>query len=115
MNKLVRVLMIKTLYKKGRFLMEPFDHQRENDRKGSKGKVVMAGIIGALFLFLIIPSLSEDEKANDSLEEKNPLKRTETNVSAAEEDEESNSITKAVDKSMDAVVSVINYQGGDMW
>jgi serine protease Do len=99
--------------------MEPFDHQRENDRKGSKGKVVMAGIIGAiigaLFLFLIIPSLSEDEKANDSLEEKNPLKQTETNVSAAEEDEESNSITKAVDKSMDAVVSVINYQGGDMW
>ncbi|MBT2688784.1 trypsin-like peptidase domain-containing protein [Bacillus sp. ISL-47] len=74
------------------------------------------GVIGALFIFLTIPSLSEDEKANESLEEKNPLKQSEKKVNAAEEgDGESNSITKAVDKSMDAVVSVINYQGGDMW
>ncbi|MEK3854135.1 S1C family serine protease [Cytobacillus sp. FSL H8-0458] len=95
--------------------MEPFDHQKENERKGSSRKWIIAGLIGAvmgalLIVLIIFPLIGE--KADKSPLDKNPLKQS--NVSAAE-GKETNPVTEAVEKSMKAVVSVINFQGGDMW
>ena len=72
----------------------------------------IAGIVvGAILIFLLGPFSEKDilPTAEENAEGKI------TKTVSADEGEEEPSIKEAVDRSMDAVVSVVKYEGGSMW
>lgn len=76
-------------------------------------KSIVSGLAGVVLGILLMIFLSPNG-SNDSAKTKESSKILEEKVEANEVSTKS-SIANAVEASKDAVVSVVNYQGGDMW
>ncbi|RFU64220.1 S1C family serine protease [Bacillus sp. V59.32b] len=93
--------------------MSEFERDDRNKRKSGNRKIMTAAfigaVIGALIIFLGMSLFDEetDQQATD--------KTAATNASAEEGNNGTPSVTGAVEQSMDSVVSVFNYRGGDIW
>ncbi|MFT9599100.1 S1C family serine protease [Mesobacillus sp.] len=87
-----------------------------NHKKSNFKSLILTGIagivVGAILIFLLGP-FSSDEDLLPAVKENAEGKIT--TKASADEGEEDPTIKEAVDKSLDTVVSVVKYAGGNMW
>ncbi|CAH0347466.1 S1C family serine protease [Bacillus sp. CECT 9360] len=93
--------------------MSEYNRDDRNKRKSGNKKIITAAfigaVIGALIIFLGMSLFGEEtnQQATD--------KTAGTNASAEAGNNGTPSVTGAVAQSMETVVSVFNYRGGDIW
>lgn len=96
-------------------MMDNFNSNENHSRK-TKNKSLLMGlaglVIGALIVFLLLP-IDADKGRNLSFDEGSESKMTST--ASADEEIDEPSVKQAVNRSMDSVVSVVKYEGGNMW
>ncbi|MCU9613457.1 trypsin-like peptidase domain-containing protein [Caldibacillus lycopersici] len=112
----------------GYYDQDPYtEYQNRNQRKNKKGgyflSSLIGAVIGAIVILLAIPSLARMGVLPYGQNDGNTTVERKTNTGSTNSDtitqnvsyEVDTDITKAVNKALDTVVGITNYQGGNIW